>query len=203
MRKGSSLSRKALCHPERPHFCRGKCLQCYRTEYDRNRYESRKEETKYRTSQYKKDNPEKVSVWGKRYRKGNNSKEALRHKKYNTENREKVSEREKVYRDKSKVKIQQKGMAYYKANPEKHREKRLKKYGLTIKDYDTMLLLQKGKCAICSGNNKGRNFHVDHDHETGKTRGLLCNSCNIGLGMMKDNPEILKNAIKYIRKHKK
>ena len=77
------------------------------------------------------------------------------------------------------------------ANPEKHaankRRASLKAYGITPEDYDRMLEEQGGRCAMCRTDDPGghggvKHFHVDHDHETGVVRGLLCDTCNRGLG---------------------
>ena len=77
-----------------------------------------------------------------------------------------------------------------------------KRYGIGIKDYDEMLELQEGKCAICQsvdvGNKKSKYFFVDHDHNTGKVRGLLCHPCNISIGNLKDDPDIVYNAWMYL-----
>jgi len=74
------------------------------------------------------------------------------------------------------------------------------RYGLSIDDYDKLLLAQNKCCAICglSEEKLGSILFVDHDHVSGKIRGLLCDSCNKGLGMFKDNAEILKKAIEYL-----
>jgi len=82
-----------------------------------------------------------------------------------------------------------------------------KKYGLTIEDFEMYWFAQMGKCFICRQNmsmpKKGRGQSLDtavmdHDHATGKFRGLLCNGCNKGLGLFKDSITILNNAIKYL-----
>ena len=85
-----------------------------------------------------------------------------------------------------------------------HRERILKhRHGITIEDYNQLLLKQNGKCAICGSitpNRKNRqNFCVDHDHKTGKIRGLLCEKCNRGIGMLQDDPVILQQAIDYLK----
>jgi hypothetical protein len=76
-----------------------------------------------------------------------------------------------------------------------------RKYGLTIEQYNVQLVKQNGVCAICKtktpGNGNER-FAVDHDHITGSPRGLLCISCNNGLGAFKDNVEYLQAAIHYL-----
>lgn len=76
-----------------------------------------------------------------------------------------------------------------------HRE-----YNFTLEHYQEVLKSQDYKCAICKvdGNTSGRSFSVDHDHTTGQIRGLLCNSCNTGLGQFKDSVVALKAAISYL-----
>ncbi len=65
-----------------------------------------------------------------------------------------------------------------------------------------MLLEQDGKCAICkSTDNLGRYMCVDHNHETGELRGLLCTNCNQALGLFKENLNNLENALSYFRKY--
>jgi hypothetical protein len=79
------------------------------------------------------------------------------------------------------------------------------KYNLSIEEFDKMFETQNFKCAICSNTHSyGRRntLHVDHCHETGKVRGLLCNNCNAGMGLLQDNIENLKKAIEYLEKSK-
>ena len=75
-------------------------------------------------------------------------------------------------------------------------------YGISTDEYDAMLAEQGGLCAICRGpqTSISPNLCVDHCHDTGKVRGLLCNGCNGGLGLLKDSPELLRNAIDYLNK---
>ena len=75
-------------------------------------------------------------------------------------------------------------------------------YGLEVEDYYRMLEQQDNGCAICGIKDPGsrcRNFHVDHCHETGKVRGLLCHKCNRALGLFDDNIERLKSAANYLK----
>ncbi len=95
-----------------------------------------------------------------------------------------------------------------KRNPEKalfdRKNAHLKmKYGITFAEYNEMLAKQNGCCAICGKSPSGfkRKFHVDHDHATGKIRGLLCVRCNFGLGYFEENPLLLDSAKKYITDH--
>lgn len=94
--------------------------------------------------------------------------------------------------------------AWVKANPELvkryDRSSKLKyAYGITLSDYNAMLNAQGGVCAICKQPCKTRRrLAVDHNHVTGKVRGLLCNACNNELGRFVDSSEILKAALDYI-----
>lgn len=76
-----------------------------------------------------------------------------------------------------------------------------KKYGLTPEQYDEMLEAQGGGCAICGTPPGDIALHVDHCHETGRVRGLLCFPCNAGLGQFKHDPELLLAAASYAGAH--
>ena len=81
-----------------------------------------------------------------------------------------------------------------------------RKYSITTDDYLRMLVDQDFKCSICGKKfmgNKEREVAVDHDHKTGKVRGLLCPYCNMGLGFFKDSSTNLSSAIKYLGKYEK
>lgn len=69
------------------------------------------------------------------------------------------------------------------------------KYGLSREGYEAMVSAQEGMCALC-GERPVK--HVDHCHETGRVRGLLCVQCNTGLGKFNDSPELLKKAVEYL-----
>ena len=93
--------------------------------------------------------------------------------------------------------------ARQKANydPAKNRAKNLRnRFGMSLEEYDQMLEKQNGQCRICrtdTPGNKGR-FVVDHNHATGEVRGLLCWSCNVGIGHLQDDPSILLSAFNYL-----
>ena len=77
-----------------------------------------------------------------------------------------------------------------------------RKYGITIDDYNMMLELQSGVCAICSQECKTeKNLAVDHDHKNGQIRALLCKNCNTGLGSFNDNIENMQKAIDYVKSY--
>lgn len=88
---------------------------------------------------------------------------------------------------------------------EADKDRKLKKaYGIGYAEYKSMLAAQDGRCAICgtrdTGNRKA--FHVDHCHDTGVVRGLLCGNCNSGIGNLRDNVELLQRAIEYLTNSK-
>lgn len=100
-------------------------------------------------------------------------------------------------------------------NPQRNRDNELKRmYGISLDQYNKLLSKQKGVCAICKlperairvKTGKLKELVPDHDHAyqdlTGivKIRGLLCHTCNTGIGMFEDNPNTLRNATKYILK---
>ncbi len=73
------------------------------------------------------------------------------------------------------------------------------RYGITAIEVENLKVRQRGLCAICADElGPGRETHVDHDHETGEVRGLLCANCNKGLGSFRDNREHLLKAIFYL-----
>lgn len=100
----------------------------------------------------------------------------------------------------------------YRAKNKKKRNKKFDhkmyqkkyKYGLSKEDYINLLNVQENKCKICLEKFKSTDRYnspcVDHCHDTGKVRGLLCHSCNKALGGFKDNIELLENAILYLKK---
>ena len=125
-------------------------------------------------------------------------------KEYNSrpERKEKKREYKKEYD--SRPEIKEKRREYLKEyesrpeNKEKKRARHLKRhYGISVEEYERMLCEAAGRCAVCGEELLAP--HVDHNHKTGKIRGLLCPQCNIGLGMFNDSAEILAKAASYLR----
>lgn len=101
----------------------------------------------------------------------------------------------------TRVKAQRK--EYLNRRPEARLATTLKQYGLTVDGYKSRLADQGNCCAICKSESTGsartQRLCVDHDHQTGKVRGLLCASCNRALGLFKDSATVLETATRYIR----
>lgn len=80
-------------------------------------------------------------------------------------------------------------------------QQRFRNYGLTDEQYKHIFIMQGERCAICwSKDHNSRNWHVDHDHQTGKVRGILCHDCNHMLGGARDNPTALARGVQYLQK---
>ena len=91
----------------------------------------------------------------------------------------------------------------YSQSGPRHETDLRKRYGIGVADYDALLAKQSGSCAICGATRPyrtggDRRWNVDHCHATGVVRGLLCNSCNLGIGKFSDDPELLRAAAEYL-----
>ena len=131
-------------------------------------------------------------------------------RQYWEKNKERLTEYRRAWLDRNREKVTANQRARYKADPEKYRkyfrDHRIKKvYRLTELEYSRLVSEQDGKCGICgkppSGTWHGdRMLNVDHDHQTGAVRGLLCNKCNRGLGILGDTVERITAVLKYLER---
>ena len=95
--------------------------------------------------------------------------------------------------------------AWSKANLGRNVAKNLRlKYGISTEEWEQLYREQNGLCAICGGvpGGSAKKLHVDHDHATGRVRGLLCHACNIAIGLMRDDSERLRKATEYVERHR-
>ncbi len=94
---------------------------------------------------------------------------------------------------------------------EKRKKSILSNKNYTIEQYDKLIKKQKGKCEICKkpevkinkASGEMKPLCLDHNHKTGKVRGLLCSKCNYALGFYSDSPSLLEKAAEYLRRHSK
>lgn len=120
-------------------------------------------------------------------------------KDYRWNHREETNERCKKYRQEHREKAREYAQEYARKYPERIRKQWLKyKYGLTPKQHLQMYADQNGCCAICKRTVPYDRIFIDHNHKTGKVRGLLCQKCNAALGMINEKIRILKSMIRYI-----
>jgi hypothetical protein len=122
------------------------------------------------------------------------------------------TETRRKYRLKNQEKYRKYNKEYQKKNPEKFRRyakthgrnnSLKRKYGITAKEYDAMFAQQNGQCASCKSPQKNfkRRFHVDHNHTTGKIRGLLCVNCNHLIGLFEKNPNCFEDVKIFLKQH--
>lgn len=152
------------------------------------------------------DQKKSRAEYARKWRRDNPEKTASHAKKSRIKNKEKVKERQKKWASENVEHRSQKQREWYQNNKDRIRDLQLQnQFGITIKQYDTMLLLQNGVCGLCGGDSDAKNktFAVDHDHSNGRIRALLCRGCNVGIGNLKDSPELLEKAASYIRKFRK
>ncbi len=123
------------------------------------------------------------------------------HAEYNKEylekegNREKAQARSVAWGKNNPEKRRAIVKKYHDSHPEKTKSYTLKRAGWTVEQYEEVCKQQEGKCAICEAVEK---LCADHSHKTGLRRGLLCFTCNTGIGSLKDNPSILRKAADYL-----
>lgn len=112
--------------------------------------------------------------------------------------------RRKKYAEDAEYREHQKQLVreYNRLHPETKQRQRAKHYGLTLEEKESIYESQGGRCAICGGdgtNGKWDTLYIDHDHKTGKVRGLLCARCNFALGQFDDDISRLEKAAEYLR----
>lgn len=158
----------------------GRCDTC-RTDYNRTRKD-------YRSNWYK-QNKERLLKKMKEYVEANKEEVKIQ--------RQKARDR---YREETQMKDRKR---YASLSPEEKKRLQVKKYGITLEEYNQMFANQGYRCAICgSDDSKSKlDFCVDHCHNTGKVRGILCHGCNKGIGYFEDNLNNLESAIKYLQGH--
>jgi len=164
------------------------CRSCEK-EYGRLRYQT--------NSQYKKNTKSN----SKKFR--NNNPEYHKNYEYQPtqEQLDKYKEKSKTYYQDNKHEIKSYQAQYRKTDSCKN-SKLKHNYGITLDQYNQMVIDQDDKCLIClcnfSTTDKSRKANIDHCHKTNKVRGILCHKCNTGIGLLNDNPDILKKAVIYL-----
>lgn len=146
-------------------------------------------------------------------------KKKLADKAYAERNREKIAAYQKIYRQtysaEHREELRQNSRDWAKADPERAHKSSYnsylkKNFGITIEEFEDLLKKQNYLCACCGrhkdsnvsdGHGKVRRLAVDHDHSTGKIRGLLCTYCNVGIGYLGDSAEGLNKALAYLNRN--
>lgn len=150
--------------------------------------------------------PERAKAYQKDYARKRRGTRGEYMKQYNDAHQQ---QRRDWYRDHREESIAR-SVKWRETNPEGGFDAHLRrKYGLSREKYDEMVVNQGNKCAICGSPPVGRTkrgpaerLDVDHDHDTGEVRGLICHPCNVMLGQARDNVEVLEAAILYLKRYK-
>ena len=122
-------------------------------------------------------------------------------KAWREKNRDRLNELARIKADENKEKINANAREWYRENKDKELARiRFKKYGIDRDTFVEMSEAQGNVCLICKSKTD-INLSVDHNHLTGKIRGLICNSCNIGIAKAKDSPTILRAMADYLEKY--
>lgn len=126
------------------------------------------------------------------------AKHRARHKKWRDKNADRLKEYRAADRSKNMDRIRKTTRAYSIKYS----------YGITLEEYDRLRTAQNNRCAICNTDKAARvhtdhSWRVDHCHDTGKVRGLLCHNCNIAMGLLKENTTTLQQMIDYLNTHGK
>ena len=106
------------------------------------------------------------------------------------------------WRKRNQEKVQEYNKLYRTENPTSNRRSWLKRYGMTLEQYDGLLKLQNGTCAICKTAPTKKHLSIDHCHSSGAVRGLLCITCNTMIGHAREEIARLESAIQYLLKYK-
>ena len=122
-------------------------------------------------------------------------------KRWREKNPDRVREAQRKWRERNRERQNEHKRIYANAHREQRKHSYRKSvYGIGLDEYQFMVQIQKNKCALCgcelSNGREGKGSYVDHDHKTGRVRGLLCRSCNQGMRFV-DDLSWLASAIQY------
>lgn len=165
------------------------------------------EKQKLRNREYREAHREEIRLANKAWREANKDKIKRNRELYRLRNPERLKERKRLYYERNREKIIQRNKIYRQRFPNSTRTNHLKKFNITIEGYAHLLEQQNSVCAICfkperaKMNGKIKKLSVDHNHVTGRVRGLLCSVCNTGIGKLQEDKTILLSAINYLERN--
>ena len=167
-------------------------------------YKEDPEKKRIRQRKYYREHKKECNERQQRYRGSNREKLRLKSEKYNREHKKEAKEYYKNNYDKIAI-VKKK---YYREHVKEVRERRIQQdYGMSLIEYEKLFTEQDGVCAICSEKETARQggklkeLSIDHNHKTGKNRGLLCGRCNAAIGFLKESKELLEKAKIYLLKY--
>lgn len=132
-----------------------------------------------------------------------------RQRQWRRENPDGANAASRAWQLRNPERVQERRRRYYEADRVGQRERTrratlIRQYGITVEQFDELMAAQGARCAICRITQAEymeatkRRFAVDHDHKTGRVRGLLCNQCNTALGLLRESPALVERAADYL-----
>ena len=148
-------------------------------------------------ARYRENHKKEIMEYGRSYNERNREERRLNAKAYHQKNKSWRNEGQRIRSLKNADKLKEKRAS--PAEKQKQARRRFKKYGITEDDYIRMIKKQSSRCKICDSEDWGfRGPHIDHNHKTGKVRGILCQRCNLVLGIICEDQQIAIKMAQYI-----
>lgn len=164
------------------------------------RSEKRRKQQIEASARWHKNNPDRIKKAQAKWYGEHREQVTERSRKYYIESREQIQERNRKYYADHREKLVERNKKYRREHPNELRvAKLLCLYGLTTTEYQILLDKTGNICPVCRQSFDGRIPCIDHNHENGVIRGLICRKCNLALGLFDDNIDILINAIEYLK----
>ena len=184
--------------------CKACCVEANRVRYFAN-HEVNREKSRLRALKDQRENSEARNAARRAWVDRNPEADRASKDQWADAHPEQVAAIKNAWRKANLARFNETGKAWKKANPSAMKKYRLRKYGLTLEQYDAMLVEQGGRCAICETSTPAKHgsWCIDHEHGSMKVRGLLCVKCNAGLGSFDDSPGFLLAAERYLQKAKR
>lgn len=170
-------------------------------------YATHRDDCNKRSLDYYHRHQEKLIEANRKYKKKNKATLKEKQQGYYAKNRQQRCDYSREYRSKNLDVCRKRERETYalakEKNPTLLREKRLRRYGISLQEYQEILKKQGGACAACGAKPRSKraarkNLCVDHDHISSKVRGLLCSMCNQALGILNDDPVLLRKLADYL-----
>jgi hypothetical protein len=174
----------------------------YRRKKSKEYYWAHKEERRVYNHEYGIKNRESLSANSREYYQNNKEKWNMTREKKDRAN--KLERKHRAESEEERIKHRKEATEWRKNNPLKSKAIKIRKYGITLEQFNELLEAQSGECAICGMSDRSNPVKfplVDHCHTGNHVRGLLCSNCNHGLGHFKDSPALLRKAAKYVEKN--
>ena len=165
--------------------------------------EKNRDRIRKHAKEFREIHKEEIKVVLKKYYEDNKEKIKKKVQDWNTNNKDVKKETNRIYHMKNKTDRNKRQREYCKGKGKNivRNSKYKKTFGITLEEYNEMFTKQNGCCSICGRHQSEFNkaLSVDHNHETGEIRGLLCSKCNFGIGNFNDSIELIEKALLYLK----